>query len=249
VLWLPLCRKHVVDRDEALRFARRRKVAAFEEAIAVQERREKEKEPEKEKEKETEKEKHKETDEVDLLDELGGGWVMIEKDEAPKLTGKAKEREEMRKVVESKRKAEAEKRPKSLKILPIDKITTKWWDEFTPEEEELEKRRGPYEKPLWKEAFVAWKIARDRQMLHVCIHIQLPDLYANISQRCANCNVYYYQKDNHPKACQYHTGDTEILPTNYGAALESPYSCCGGMKFLFNLLSRLTFCCIRPCLL
>jgi len=156
-LWLPFCRKHVVDRDEALRFARRRKVAAFEEAIAEQERREKEKE--------TEKEKHEE----DLLDELGGGWVLIEKDEAPKLTGRAKEREEMRKAVtEAKRKGESEKkRPKS--IVPIDKITSKWWDEFTPEEEELEKRRGPYEKPLWKEAFVAWKIARDRKMLHVCI--------------------------------------------------------------------------------
>ena len=66
------------------------------------------------------------------------------------------------------------------------------------------------------------------------------------SQRCANCNVYYYQKDNHPKACQYHTGDTEKLPSHYGAALDTPYL--RRYEYLKTILFHPLNCCfIRLC--
>jgi len=147
MLWLPFCRKHVVDREGALPLALRRKAAALEAAIAAEQNRK-------------EQEKGNGTENEDL-DELGGGWVIMGKEEAPQLTGRAKEREEMRRAAEAKSHA---KQPRKL----IDTITTKWWEQFTPEEEELEMHRGPYEKPLWKEAFIAWKIARDLKiMLHV----------------------------------------------------------------------------------
>jgi len=84
---------------------------------------------------------------------------MIEKDEH-KLTGRAKEREEMRIAAEAKRKAEAEQKcPKSYKIVPpLDKITTPWWHEFTPEEEELEKLRGPCEKPSGRKSLLLGRL-------------------------------------------------------------------------------------------
>jgi len=44
---------------------------------------------------------------------------------------------------------------------------TPWWEPFTANEEAKEAKRDPGEKPLWKEAFVAWKIARDHNMLKV----------------------------------------------------------------------------------
>jgi len=129
LLWLPFCRKHVVDREGALILARRRRAAALEEAIAEQKRME------------LEKEKGTEEEDKALLAELGGGWVMMDIKE-PGLTSRAKEREQMRKAADAKK--IAKRTPK-----PIDRITTPWWDEFTPEEEELEMRHGPYEKPLW----------------------------------------------------------------------------------------------------
>ena len=156
VLWLPFCRKHVVDQEGALLLACRRKAAALEEAREEAVAKLKKKELERGKGTENE-------DSAILLGELGGGWVvMVIKDEEKKTREREKEREEMRKMAEAKKRAK-------LPPTPIDKITTPWWDEFTPEEEEFETNRGSYEKPLWKEVFAAWKIARDFKMLHVSL--------------------------------------------------------------------------------
>jgi len=218
-LWSPFCRKYIVDRQEGIRLARRRRMALFEAALEQEELRfkmtnQREKEKEKEGERDSEEKKRTVRDGDLGLSGDDSGWVLVEKDDpTPKLTGRAKEREDRRKEEEARKNAARNAKNKNEKEEGTGKtkIAAPWWGEYTVEEELIEKRRGLGEKPLWKEVFVAWKIARDHNMLH----------------RCQNCSKYYYEKDNATKSCWYHPGEKNSFPSHYRTD-ETAYSCCGG---------------------
>lgn len=173
----------MIDRREGILLARRRRLAAFIAAIEEEELQlklqdlEKDKEKKKEEEREREREKEDHSFDRDLDDgEDDSGWVIMDTSNQSGFAARAKEREDMRRKEEEQKKKEKKKQGGDKNIsddvdaLAFKKIKTPWWEDYTPEEEEIEKHLPAGEKPLWKEVFVAWKIARDRNMLHVRVH-------------------------------------------------------------------------------